>query len=86
MREEQPLDHFDGQSYLTLAEVCHRYGMSSKTLRDRCDQGIFPGPCRINRKMWAVSVLSEYEAKKKALCAKAYQRLLMKLSSKHWSQ
>lgn len=44
MREEQPLDHFDGQSYLTLAEVCRRYGMSSKTLRDRCDQGIFPAP------------------------------------------
>lgn len=66
----------DGHSYLTLTEVCSRYGMSRKTLRAKCNLGIFPAPCRINHKLWSAVVLLEYEAKKKALCMKAFQRLL----------
>lgn len=76
MLEHSDSTLIDGHSYLTLSEVCLRYGMSRKTLREKCNLSIFPAPCKINHKLWSAVVLLEYETKKKALCMKAFQRLL----------
>ena len=40
MLEHSDSTLIDGHSYLTLSEVCLRYGMSRKTLREKCNLGM----------------------------------------------